>query len=168
MKARIKNLQIRYKSLNTAILNIEVSKYSLQYLPDGNRALMLEIKEFKKPRTLNSNALMWELCEKLAEAIPGIGKEDVYRQAVHAVGTCYSTTVPTAQAEDLSNSWTCRGVGWLAERIGRDDDTTSILLYPGSSTYTTDQMARLIDYLIDECKEEGVQIDADKIARQRL
>ena len=163
MKARIKNLQIRYKSLNTAILNIEVSKYSLQYLPSGDKPLMLEIKEYKKPRTRNANALMWELCEKLAEAIPGISKEDVYRQAVHAVGTCYSTSVPTAQAEDLSNSWTCRGVGWLAEVIEQDEESTSILLYPGSSTYTTDQMARLIDYLIDECKEEGVQIDAHKV-----
>ena len=163
MKARIKNLQIRYKSLNTAILNIEVSKYSLQYLPSGNKPLMLEIKEYKKPRTLNSNALMWELCEKLAKRIPGISKEDIYRQAVHSVGTCYSTTVPTAQAEALANSWTCRGVGWLAERIGQDDDTTSILLYPGSSTYTTEQMARLIDYLMDECKLEGVQIDAYKV-----
>lgn len=82
MKARIKNLQIRYKSLNTAILNIEISKYSLQYLPSGNKPLMLEIKEYKKPRTRNANALMWELCEKLAERIPGISKEDVYRQAV--------------------------------------------------------------------------------------
>ena len=162
MKARIKNLQIRYKSLNTAILGIEVSKYPLQYLPSGNKPLMLEIKEYKKPRTLNSNALMWELCEKLAEAIPGISKEDVYRRAVHDVGTCFSTSVPTAQADALVNSWTCRGVGWLAERIGRDDDTTSILLYPGSSTYTTDQMARLIDYLMDECKAEGVQVDAYK------
>lgn len=165
MKARIKNLQVQYKSLNTAVLSIEVSKYTLQYLPDGNRPLMLEINEYKKPRTRNANALMWELCEKLAEKIPGISKEDVYRQAVHTVGTCYSTTVPTAQADALSNSWACRGVGWLAETIGQDEESTSILLYPGSSTYTTDQMARLIDYLMDECKEEGVQIDADKIAR---
>lgn len=162
MKAKIKDLQISYKSLNTAVLSIKVSKYTLQYLPDGNKPLMLEIKEYKKPRTLNSNALMWELCEKLAEAIPGISKEDVYRQAVHAVGTCYSTTVPTAQAESLSNSWTCRGVGWLAEAIGQDEESTSILLYPGSSTYTTEQMARLIDYLMDECKVEGVQVDAYK------
>lgn len=165
MKARIKNLQIQYKSLNTAILSIEIDKYPLRYLPDGNKPLTVEIKPYKKPRSANSNALMWELCEKLAEAIPGISKEDVYRQAVHAVGTCYSTTVPNAQAEALSNSWTCRGVGWLAERIGQDEESTSILLYPGSSTYTTEQMARLIDYLMDECKEEGVQIDADKIAR---
>lgn len=162
MKARIKNLQIQYKSLNTAVLSIEIDKYPLRYLPDGNKPLTVEIKPYKKPRTLNSNALMWELCEKLAERIPGISKEDVYRQAVHAVGTCYSTTVPNAQAEALSNSWTCRGVGWLAERIGQDDDATSILLYPGSSTYTTEQMARLIDYLMDECKEEGVQVDAYK------
>lgn len=163
MKARIKNLQVQYKSLNTAVLSIEVSKYTLQYLPDGNRPLMLEINEYKKPRTRNANALMWELCEKLAERIPGISKEDAYRQAVHTVGTCYSTTVPAAQADALSNSWTCRGVGWLAETIGQDEESTSILLYPGSSTYTTDQIARLIDYLMDECKAEGVQVDAYKV-----
>lgn len=163
MRAKIRNLQISYKSLNTAILSIEIDKYPLRYLPDGTKPLTVEIKPYKKPRTRNANALMWELCEKLAEKIPGISKEDVYRQAVHSVGTCYSTTVPNAQAEALSNSWTCRGVGWLAERIGQDEESTSILLYPGSSTYTTDQMARLIDYLIDECKAEGVQIDAHKV-----
>ena len=165
MKTKIKNLQISYKSLNTAILSIEIDKYPLRYLPDGNKPLTVEIKPYKKPRSINANALMWELCEKLAEAIPGISKEDVYRRAVHSVGTCYSTTVPAAQAEDLSNSWTCRGIGWLAERIGQDDDTTSILLYPGSSTYTTEQMARLIDYLIDECKEEGIQLNEDSSPR---
>ena len=163
MKARIKNLQIQYKSLNTAILSIEIDKYHLRYLPDGNKPLTVEIKEYKKPRTRNANALMWELCEKLAEAIPGISKEDVYRQAVHDVGTCFSTSVPTAQADALVNSWICRGVGWLAEEISRDDESTSILLYPGSSTYTTEQMSRIIDYLVDECKGEGVQLDADKV-----
>lgn len=163
MKARIKNLQVQYKSLNTAVLTVEIGKYALSYLPDVNKPMTVEIKELKKPRSRNANALMWELCEKLAEKIPGISKEDVYRQSVHSVGTCYSTTVPTAQAEDLSNSWTCRGVGWLAEKIGQDEDTTSILLYPGSSTYTTEQMARLIDYLMDECKAEGVQVDAYKV-----
>lgn len=162
MKARIKNLQVKYKSLNTAVLTVEIGKYALSYLPDVNNPMTVEIKEFKKPRSRNSNALMWELCEKLSEKIPGISKEDVYRQAVHSVGTCFSTTVPTAQADALSNSWTCRGVGWLAETIGQDEESTSILLYPGSSTYTTDQMARLIDYLMDECKAEGVQVDAYK------
>ena len=165
MKARIKNLQVQSPSLNTAVLTVEIGKYALSYLPDVKKPMTVEIKELKKPRSRNANALMWELCEKLAEKIPGISKEDVYRQAVHSVGTCYSTTVPAAQAEDLSNSWTCRGIGWLAERIGQDDDTTSILLYPGSSTYTTEQMARLIDYLIDECKEEGIQLNEDSSPR---
>lgn len=163
MKARIKNLQVKYKSLNTAVLTVEIGKYALSYLPDVNKPMTVEIKELKKPRSRNSNALMWELCEKLAEKIPGISKEDVYRQSVHSVGTCFSTTVPTAQAEDLSNSWTCRGVGWLAEVIEQDEESTSILLYPGSSTYTTDQMTRLIDFLLDECKEMGVQTDAYKV-----
>ena len=163
MKAKVRNLKIRYKSLNRAVLEVEIDKFTLNYLPDVKKSLMVAMKEYKKPRSINANAWRLELCEKLAEAIPGISKEDVYRQAVHSVGTCYSTTVPTAQAEALANSWTCRGVGWLAERIGQDDDTTSILLYPGSSTYTTDQMARLIDYLMDECKAEGVQVDAYKV-----
>ena len=67
MKARIKNLQIQYKSLNTAILSIEIDKYPLRYLPDGNKPLTVEIKPYKKPRSSSSNALMWELCEKLSE-----------------------------------------------------------------------------------------------------
>lgn len=160
MKARIKNLQISYKSLNTAILSIEIDKYPLRYLPDGNKPLTVEIKEYKKPRSTNSNALMWELCEKLAEKMKNVSKEDVYRWAVHSVGTCFSTTVPTAQADALSASWSSRGVGWLVEKINVDEDVTAVLLYPGSSIYTTDQMARLIDWLLDECKEMGVQVDA--------
>ena len=163
MKARIKNLQVQYKSLNTAVLTVEIGKYALSYLPDVKKPMTVEIKELKKPRSRNANALMWELCEKLAERIPGISKEDVYRRAVHAVGTCYATTVASAQADALASSWTCRGIGWLAEKISSDEDITSILLYPGSSVYTTDQMARLIDFLLEECKEMGVQTDAYKV-----
>lgn len=159
MKAIVKDIKIGFKSLDTAVLTVEIGKYALSYLPDVNKPMTVEIKEYRKPRSTNSNALMWELCEKLAEKMDSISKEDVYRQAVHQVGTCFSTSVPTAQAEALRSSWCARGIGWLADDLGSEEGMTSVLLYPGSSTYTTKQMARLIDFLIDECKEMGVQVE---------
>lgn len=160
MKTKIKNLQIRFNSINTAILEVEIGKNSLAYLPPLDKELTVEIKEYKKNRSLNSNALMWEVCERIAKKIDST-KEDVYRQAVRTVGACFATTVASVQADGLIKSWSIKGVGWIAEKISENNGLTDILLYAGSSTYTTEQMARLINYLIDECEELGVEIDTN-------
>ncbi len=67
------------------------------------------------------------------------------------------TEVKIADAEAakrFKQIWRRNGIGWLTRTI---DDTT-IQAYYGSSSYNTHEMARLIDFLQDECKRQGIEV----------
>ena len=112
-----------------------------------------ELKPYRQKRSLSANALAWIYCDKLAEKLKTT-KEEVYKVAVSRVGVFEEIKVTSPEAgKRFKRIWQRNGLGWLTKTI---DDTT-ILAYYGSSTYDTKQMARLIDYLQEECKEQGIE-----------
>ena len=113
-----------------------------------------ELKPYKEKRSLSANALAWVYCDKLAEKLKTT-KERIYQDAIDNVGVFEEIKVNSPEAgQRFKRIWKQNGLGWLTKTI---DDTT-ILAYYGSSTYDTKQMARLIDYLQDECKEQGIEV----------
>ena len=49
-------------------------------------------------------------------------------------------------------------MGWLADTTpSKIKGCTNVILYYGSSTYDTAQMSRLINLIVDECKEAGIE-----------
>ena len=112
-----------------------------------------ELKPYKEKRSLSANALAWVYCDKLAEKLKTT-KERIYQDAIDNVGVFEEIKVNSPEAgQRFKRIWKQNGLGWLTKTI---DDTT-ILAYYGSSTYDTKQMARLIDYLQEECKEQGIE-----------
>ena len=112
-----------------------------------------ELKPYKEKRSLSANALAWIYCDKLAEKLKTT-KEEVYKVAVSRVGVFEEIKVTSPEAgKRFKRIWQRNGLGWLTKTI----DETTILAYYGSSTYDTKQMARLIDYLQEECKEQGIE-----------
>ena len=113
-----------------------------------------ELKPYKAKRSLSANNYAWLLIDKLAEKLHST-KEEVYKIAVSRVGVFEEIKVNSAEAgKRFKRLWHQNGLGWLTKTI---DDTT-VLAYYGSSTYDTQQMARLIDYIQDECKEQGIEV----------
>lgn len=113
-----------------------------------------ELKPYRQKRSLSANSYAWVLLDKLAEKLRTT-KEDLYKVAVSRVGVFEEIKVTSPEAgKRFKRIWQRNGLGWLTKTI---DDTT-ILAYYGSSTYDTKQMARLIDYLQDECKEQGIEV----------
>lgn len=113
-----------------------------------------EIREAPKKRSLDSNAYLWILADKLADKLKTT-KEQVYRQAIDSVGVFEEIKVNTPEAgQRFKRIWMQNGLGWLTKTI---DDTT-ILAYYGSSTYDSKQMARLIDFLQEECVNQGIEV----------
>ena len=112
-----------------------------------------ELKPHKQKRSLSANALAWVYCDKLAENLKTT-KEWIYRQAIDHVGVFEEIKVNSPEAgQRFKKVWQSNGLGWLTKTL--DDNT--ILAYYGSSTYDTKQMARLIDFLQDACKEQGIE-----------
>lgn len=130
----------------------------------------VEIKEKRKHRSLNANNYMWQICQNIADELSKnqyISKDDVYRKAIKDCGHFTYVPVRIDAIERYIQIWRGRGIGWLAEDAGECQNLKgyhNIMCYHGSSVYNTKEMARLIDCLVDECHQLGIQLeDSDYI-----
>lgn len=131
--------------------------------------LSIDIKKYRKGRSLSANAYMWVLCGELAERI-GSTKESVYRQHILNMGVYKVAEINEECAETLITGWQMNGIGWIAERVdySQNDGFVIVHLYYGSSVYNTKQMSRLLDSVIEDCKEQGIQTETpDEIAKMK-
>ena len=118
----------------------------------------VEIKKWRERRSKDANSYMWVLLDKLS-AVLGRDKNDLYIDYVRRFGTFKDFTLTEDQAKTFSVAWASLGTGWPTEQVdfAPDGDHVVIRAYYGSSTYTTKRMSRLIDALVQDCKEAGIE-----------
>lgn len=124
----------------------------------GLDKLTIKISKFKQKRSLDANAYCWTLIGKIAEKTR-VPKEEVYREAIRGIGGNYDVVCIKEEAADsLRNAWERNGIGWQTEvMLSKLDGCTNVLLYYGSSTYDTEQMSRLIENILQDCKALGIE-----------
>lgn len=142
----------------------ELSKIS----PDIEYEITIQKK--KNKRSLNASAYCWVLCQKIAETMSNhsyMSKEDVYRKAIKDCSHFSYVPVREDAIERYIQIWQAHGIGWIAEDAGECKSLQgyhNIMCYHGSSVYTVSEMQRLIDCLVDECHQLGIQLeDSDYI-----
>ena len=133
------------------------------YGDHADELLALEEKDLevtlKKHRNRRSNAasrLCWELCSQIGRAMyPPLSKEDVYRDAIRAVGEYDQYYIKEEALDSFMETRKLLGVGWFAELIGEAPlrGWVEVFAYKGSSTYDTKAMSTLIDYLVDQAEQ---------------
>ena len=131
--------------------------------------LSIEIKKYRKKRSSDANAYFWSLVDQLAEN-QNIKKEQVYRNAIRDIGGNSETVCIIDKAvEKFRRGWEHNGLGWVTDTFpSKLEGCTNVILYYGSSTYDTAQMSRLIDNIIADCKEAGIQTETpDEIAKMK-
>ena len=131
------------------------------FLKLRDKDLVIEIKEYRKRRSLDANALAWKVCDLIGKAIsPPIPKEDVYRRAIKDVGEYEPLPIRDDTADAFCAKWAQKGTGWFAEVMGDSklNGYKLVFAYYGSSTYDTKAMSILIDYLVDEAKQMDIEI----------
>lgn len=129
------------------------------YAEGTDKPQRVKITQWKEKRSLSANAYAWTLLGKLSAALH-IPPEDIYRQLIPDVGGNYTAvTVDLNGLNKLRETWGNNGKGWLVELIGAGakPGTVDVALYYGSSVYDTAQMARLIDLIANECRENGIE-----------
>lgn len=128
--------------------------------------LAAEFRQIRRKRSVDANAYMWTLCDKIADAIRST-KEDVYREAIRHVGVFKDIAVQDHAADSLIEIWESRGVGWFSEQFdSKIDGCKRVRLYVGSHVYDTKEMSRLIDYIVQEAKELNIEtLTPDELAR---
>lgn len=124
----------------------------------GKGALTVEIKKYRKKRSLDANAYFWVLVDKLARKT-GIDKLTIYRDAIKEIGVLRQVEISENAVDTLIHSWSLHGLGWVAEKLDYSKNKGFVLinLYYGSSTYNTKQMSLLIDNIVQDCKAVGIE-----------
>ena len=160
LSGKIAGANIDFKS-GKPLLTLEVNeRHDFELLVDemkDNERLSIEVKPFKKRRSLDANAYFWVLCDKLAEKL-GRSKVDIYREYVKDIGGNNEVVCVKNNALDrLCQGWQRNGMGWLTDTFpSKIDGCTNVILYMGSSEYTADQMHRLLELCIADCKDQGI------------
>ena len=138
------------------IKNAPMARVECEQMKDG-KLYCAEVKRKYDRRTGQANRYAWSLMGKLAAAL-AMKREDVYRGYIPDVGDNFRA-VPYAnlqQRDLIAELWKRQGLGWVTE------DTSGFLLcYYGSSTYDKKQMGRLIDLIVQDCKEQGIETEPE-------
>ena len=134
---------------------------------DEEKEYKLEVKEFREKRSITANNYFWTLCDKLAEKLR-MEKTEIYRSYIKEIGgNNYLVCALNKAVTDLCNDWASHGTGWIYElEESKLEGCTNVRLYYGSSQYNTSQMSRLIDMVVQDCKENNIPTyDQDELQR---
>ena len=104
-----------------------------------------EIVKTKKKRSNDANAYFWVLVDKLSEKL-NISKEEIYRNAIRNIGGVSETICARNEAvEKLRQGWRKNGLGWVSDTFpSKIAGCTNVILYYGSSTYSVEQMNKIV------------------------
>lgn len=117
------------------------------------------LKKFHKRRSLDANAYFWQLCGQLS-AVIHIPMQDIYRDLVRNIGDNFEILpIKNEAVERFRQSWGAGKLGWVVDEIGpsRMEGYTNVCAYYGSSVYDSRQMSALIDLMVQECRQQGIE-----------
>jgi len=152
-----------YYGMTKPVLTVEINEdtQTLFQMFDELKAaekLTIKIGKYKKKRSLDANAYAWVLMSRIAEKL-NIPKSEIYRSAIKEIGGNSDTVcVQDKAVQSLCDGWSRNGLGWMTETMpSKLEGCTNVTLYYGSSTYDTAQMSRLINIIVDECRQLGIE-----------
>ena len=179
MIGRLKDLTMnRDGSQNLTVTIVEDYRESFDNLKD--KEINIDIKKASKRRSQDANNYFWEICGKIAKASSKYstdGKDDIYREAIKAKGEFDHLLVREDAVDHFIHKWNQKGTGWFAEIVDdyvkdnndyadvMGDNTEQykiVCVYYGSSTYDTNSMSKIIDYVVNIANDLGISTMTEK------
>ena len=129
----------------------------IQFLFKQEKKKKYEVKEYKQKRSLDSNAYCWVLLGKLQDKLK-ISKEDIYKALIKEIGSYEVIPVKNDAVTRFRQAWSKNGLGWITETTkSKLEGFTNVIAYYGSSSYNTEEMTRLIELIIQECRQLDIE-----------
>ena len=124
----------------------------IAWLFSQDRDKEFEIKEHKEKRSLNANAYAWSMIGKIADAMR-MKKDEVYLEMLRNYGQSEVVSVRAEiNVDGFFKYW---------EEIGRSSlngkEFVHYRIFKGSSEYNTQEMAILIDGIVQEAENLGIE-----------
>ena len=140
-----------------------------------DKLLRITVKLWRDKRSLDANSYYWVLLSRLAEAV-GISKPRAHNLMLRKYGQnlvidsqiAFLVIPDTEEAEETAleaESFHIRPTSQVKQgKDGKMYRTYTVLA--GSSTYDTKEMSELINGLVSECKEQGIEtLTPDELVR---
>ena len=159
MKVKANKIRLQYtEDRKTEIIlsvegNVQAEVEQLKEIIAKGKELQVEIKRYSQKRSLDSNGYMWVLLGELAEKLL-TNKDELYLIMLERYGQFTHIVVKPNVVERFKEEY--RTVRELGEVTINGQFGIQLQCYFGSSTYTDIEMKRLLDGVVSECKEVGI------------
>ena len=161
LTGEIKDLSKDYKTdkpILQLVLNERDCLLSLEQLKDIK--LSIQVKKWRKKRRINANNYFWKLLSEYSEE-KNVDTIEEYKERVKRLGIFRRFRIEDKDKKTFEIMWQDKGIAWFCETadteyIG-DIEFKIINAYYGSSSFNSKQMSRLINDLVEDCKEVGIE-----------
>lgn len=113
-----------------------------------------EIAKAKQKRSLNANSYAWQLMTKIGDALR-ISKEDVYLDMLKSYGQGGAISVEERFADNFKRTYKYHESLGTSQLKGKTFE--HFRFWVGSSEYNTYEMSILIDGIVQEAKQLGIE-----------
>lgn len=154
-------------------LLLDTNELSIVEELKNENKLNIELKKYRKPRSLDANKYFWKLLQEVCD-YKDIDTIEDYKRRVKELGIFKQFKIMTQDIKTFEKIWTDRVIAWFCEIVDTtyigDTEFKIINAYYGSSSYNSKQMSRLIDNLVQDCKAVGIetkpQAEIDSLLKQ--
>ena len=127
--------------------------------------LSITAKKYRQRRSLDANAYMWVLVQKIADTLHR-DKWEIYLEMLGRYGVFTHIIVKPHMVEKVKQEW--RAVKELGEVCVNGTTGIQLQCYFGSSTYDSKEMSVLIDGVVSEARELGIEtLPPDELERMK-
>ena len=157
----IKDINIDYETRKPKIsLLLDTKEIEIVEQLKNENKLNIDLKKYRKKRSLDANNYFWKLLQKLSE-LAEIDTKEEYKRRVKELGIFRRFRIEKDNVNTFEKMWTSQGIAWFCEvfdtEIIGDTEFKIINAYYGSSSFNTKQMSRLIDGVIQDCKVYNIE-----------
>ena len=163
-KGRIKQINLDWRTRKTAVtIEIDARPDEVEKLNDKD--LTVVMKEYKENRSLNANRFYWDFLTQLADKM-NVSNPFMHNQLLRRYGQLeivddemvYLVLPDTDEGAKKADEAETFHIKPTSEtRLGKDGKMyRTYIMLRGSRSFNTKEMSRLINGLVDECKQVGI------------
>jgi hypothetical protein len=126
----------------------------LKEILSKGKYLQVEIKQYRARRSLDANAYLWVLLQKMAEILD-TSKDELYLEELSRYGVFTHIIVKPNMVEKVKQEW--RTVRELGEVTVNGQTGVQLQCFFGSSSYDSKEFSVLLDGVVSDAKELEIE-----------
>ena len=173
MKALADNIRLQFNeyekpeivlSLKSARREVQEAVSEIKEILAKGKHLAVDIKQHRAKRSLDANAMLWSILAQMA-AVLNTTKDELYIEVLSHYGVFTHIVVKPEVVERVKEEW--RTVRVLGEITVNGKTGIQMQCFFGSSTYDQKEFSVLLNGVIADAKEIGIDIVSES-EKQRM